>query len=439
VQSKPEYAEAHYNLSFTLSNLGDFDGALRETKRALELDPYYVPQKFELAIDLEYEDPELSIAPDLGGVERQTESVEEFAFDPRLLDSLFTELAPTPSSTPAVAEADPYAMAADYLTKGLYDRAAAEASRALARGAPRAEGLTLLGEVFARQGLHGEALERYREARAEKSDHPRALMGEAKALLMLNRGREARPVAEQLLFTAPTDVDVLMLAASARAEAGDPAAALEVLDAARKTAPARSDVHKQTGDVLRSVGDNESAIASYRHALELDPDFAVVRYELARVLAARGLIREAETELLSALDAVPTYAEATLELATLRRKTGASKEALELLIDLMQRDPYHFDALLALGETLFELGRKSDAATAFKRVRRFDPSHVGALYFEGVLLAEKHRYREAIERWHKAIELEPGGEYARRARRDARTAADLQHIFSARDTAAAGS
>ena len=39
IQARPEFAEAHYNLSFTLSNLGDHEGALRETKRALELDP----------------------------------------------------------------------------------------------------------------------------------------------------------------------------------------------------------------------------------------------------------------------------------------------------------------------------------------------------------------------------------------------------------------
>jgi tetratricopeptide (TPR) repeat protein len=96
IQAKPEFAEAHYNLSFTLSNLGDFDGALRETKLALELDPYYVPQKFSLAIDLEYEDPDLSVVPDLGGEHRLTEEVDTFTFDPTLLDSLFTELAPPP-------------------------------------------------------------------------------------------------------------------------------------------------------------------------------------------------------------------------------------------------------------------------------------------------------------------------------------------------------
>ena len=37
IQARPGVAEAHYNLSFTLSNLGDFEGALRETKLALGL------------------------------------------------------------------------------------------------------------------------------------------------------------------------------------------------------------------------------------------------------------------------------------------------------------------------------------------------------------------------------------------------------------------
>src|SRR6185503_11275471 len=94
IQAKPNHAEAHYNLSFVLSNLGDFEGALRATKRALEIDPYYVPQKFELAIDLEFEDPDFTIIPDLGGDKRTDGAVEEFALDTHVLDSLFTELAP---------------------------------------------------------------------------------------------------------------------------------------------------------------------------------------------------------------------------------------------------------------------------------------------------------------------------------------------------------
>ncbi len=73
VDADPDFAAAHYNLSFVLSQLGDFDGALRETRRALELEPLYVPQKFSLTIDLQYEDPTIAIAPelaaDIGGEE----------------------------------------------------------------------------------------------------------------------------------------------------------------------------------------------------------------------------------------------------------------------------------------------------------------------------------------------------------------------------------
>jgi len=70
------------------------------------------------------------VQPELGGERRQTSEVSQFSFDPKLLDTLFTELAPAPEPEPKVVlEAEPYAMATDFLSKGLYDRAMAEAYR----------------------------------------------------------------------------------------------------------------------------------------------------------------------------------------------------------------------------------------------------------------------------------------------------------------------
>jgi len=139
--------------------------------------------------------------------------------------------------------------------------------------------------------------------------------------------------------------------------------------------------------------------------------------------------------LLAALDAVPTYTEATLQLCALRRRARRPAEALATVIELLQRDPFNLQALLALGETLYETERRTDAGTAFGRVLRFDPRNACALYYEGSLLAEQHRYRDAIGRWQQVVELEPDSEWSQRARRDARTATDLQHIFSARPVA----
>src|SRR5688500_9606703 len=138
-----------------------------------------------------------------------------------MLHSLFSELTHAPR-TPVLAmlptEANPFAMAADFLSKGFFDRALAETKRALGRGGDPARGATLTGDIFARQGLWGEALERYHDARRLAPDKPAAMMGEATALLRLGRAREARLVAESLLHRLPRDIDALMLASAARGE-----------------------------------------------------------------------------------------------------------------------------------------------------------------------------------------------------------------------------
>jgi len=382
IQSRPTYAQAHYNMSFTLSNLGDFEGALRETKQALELDPYYVAQKFDLAMDFEYEDPDLGIQPDVGGAERRSEdSVAEFAFDAASLDGLFTELAP-PKSTPTGTrsyDSSPYAMATDFLSKGFLDRASAEISRMLGRGAPEGEGTALQAEIFARQGLYGEALERFREAQRLDGSLTLARIGEVRCLIRLGRPAEARPIAERLVSEGPNDVETLMLAASACADTGNPASALALLADARGVAPHRADVLQMTGDVSRRIGDVDAAIDAYRAALDLDEGFVIVRVQLARLLEEKGDNIGAEQELVAALEALPTYADGALALAVLRRRLGRYEEALDLLIDVLHRDAYHFDGLIALGDTLAAMGRIADALHAFGRVVRFDPTHVVAL------------------------------------------------------------
>ena len=432
IQSRPRYAEAHYNLSFALSNLGDFEGALRETKLAIEIEPYYVAQKLELAIDLQYEDPDLSIQPDLGQ-ERRVDAVEDFSFEPGALDSLFMELGhgarPATGAAPA-APANAYAMAADLLSKGFLERAQSEVARAMAMGADRIRGGTLLGDIFSKRGLWGEALERYRDVRREASSDLAAVKGEATALLRLGRAMEARHVAELLLPMAPGDVDCLMLVASARGDAGDPRGGLAALELARRAAPTRADVQRHIGDLAWKLRDTDAAITAYRNALQIDPQYAVARFQLANVLMERSLWLDAERELLLALDAVPTYAEATLALCRLLRRVGRPDDAMPLLIDLLQRDPYQFDGLIALGETLLELGRRDDADIAFKRVLRFDPEHVGALYWEGAILVEQERYREGVEHFQRVVDMAPASEYARKARRDIKSATDLGRRFA---------
>jgi len=440
VEADPQNAGAHYNLSFTLSNLGDFDGALRATKRALELDPYYVSQKFALAIDLQYETVSIGIVPEISADVAADNLSGEFAFDQRLVDNIFKELAPpaTPQPTPvglAKKPEDPLALARDYVSKGMMDLAVAEATRAVQRGADRGQAATLVGDSYARRGLHGEALERYREARTLDAANAAAALGEVKSLLAMQRPAEALPLAEALVANTPGDVEVLVGVAKARAATGDAAGALTALREAQTRAPDRADLHKLQGDIALKVGDRHGARQAFRAALDLDQGFVQVWLDLGRLHEQDEEWRDARRAYEEALEALPTFHEASLALADLLRRTGSVRSAVVRLADMLEQDPYDLDALLLLGRALLDDKRNEEALAAFRRVLKFDIEHAGALFYLGATLARLQRYSEAVDAWERVTRIDPGGPFAQRARMHARTAVDLQHIFSTPDAA----
>src|SRR5207253_6790825 len=174
------------------------------------------------------------------------------------------------ASPPGLAKKpdDPLALARDYHSKGMMDLAVAEAMRAVQRGADRGQAASLLGDIYARRGLHGEALERYREARTLDAANSIAALGEVKSLLAVHRAAEALPLAEALVAKAPEDVEVLVATAKARAATGDAASALTALRQAQTRAPARADLHKLQDHIALKGRERHGA----RSADRSDPD-----------------------------------------------------------------------------------------------------------------------------------------------------------------------
>jgi tetratricopeptide (TPR) repeat protein len=429
VEADPRSAEAHYNLSFALSRLGDYDGALKAVTRAQTLDPYYVTQGFRLAIDLQYEDPTISVVPEISA-DVTTEVVgQNLQFDAGVLDNLFRELARPGIGDAPRSPSDAFALARDYLNKGFLELASAEANRAMGRGGAPAEGHLLLANIFARRGLHGEALERYRAARGAEPDLKEARLGEVRSLLALGRQREAAGEAEALVTVYGDDVDVLVALAESRLASNDPAAALEALVGARGRAPQRADLLKLEGDIAMGMGDFETAESAYGAALELDPGLVQVRVALGAVFERRERHADAEHQYRAALDALPTHTQAAVALANLYRRMGRARAAVNLLVDILAVDPSEIDGLLGLGHALLDDGRLEAAGEAFARVLARDEAHVGALFFSGVVLARRKEYRAAVQQWERVIAHDPGGPFAHRARQHARTALDLERIF----------
>src|SRR5256712_11871677 len=210
------------------------------------------------------------------------------------------------------------------------DVAGAEAVRAVQRGPKRAEAAVALGDIFAKRGLYGEALERSRQAGGLEPQRADALLGEVKALFALGgeRATEARALAEQLLTLTPEDVEALVAVARGRAAAGDAAGALTALGQAQTRAPERADLRKLQGDVALKVGDRSGALAAYRASLELDPGYVQVWLDLGRVHEEKEEWDAAEQAYERALEALPTFYEAALALANLLRSSGRLRQAI---------------------------------------------------------------------------------------------------------------
>lgn len=428
VDADPNLAGARYNLAFALSQLGEFEAALRETSRALELEPYYVPQNYALALHLPGEEGIIQVAPDLMG-ELSGAAAGEFVFDPALLDSLFEEIAPPAPEEPLKAAADPFALARDYLSKGLLELATAEASRAVGRGAPRDEADILLGEVYARRGLHGEALERFQSARERNPENPRALLGAVASLLALDRHSEAVPAGELLVEVAPTLAEAWSSRARIRLGLGLAGPALEDAREASRLDPGCAEHLLLEGTAARQLGDFEGALQACRAALALDKGLAQAWLVVAEIEVARGNLAEAVEGYRRALEILPAHRQGVLALAQLLCRTDRAGEAVTLVASYLQAEPFALDALMILGQALHQDGRPAEAVRAFDRVLRFEADRADACFHRGAARAALRQYRAAIADWDRVVALEPRGALASAARAHARSARELQGIL----------
>ncbi len=424
-------AVAHYNLGFCLSHLGRFDEALQETKRALELESYYVPQQFALTVQLQFEETTIPVAVSVLEDHRHDAPPGTFDFEPGLLDDVFADLAPdeVSSATHTPEATDEFALARDYLAKGLLDLASAEASRAMRRGAPTSEAAIVEGEIFMRRGLFGEALERFQLALEHDPTGRAALRGATEALVALERGAEAVVAGDRLVDVAPTWADAYAARARARRLVG-------VLDGARRDAeeaarhrPGDPDLLLLEGSLARAQGDLAGAFRIYSAALQLDDGLAQAWYELGVLEEQRGNRQEACAAHWHAVRLLPTHLGSTLALAWLLRRDGVVQEAIRLLVDFLLAEPMATDVLTLLGQLLLDDHRPNEAQRVFERALRYSPDHIGALFHLGVALARRREYGRAVEAWERVVDLSPTGPLAAEARRHARSAQDLAVIF----------
>lgn len=401
VDGRPTHAEARYALAQVLEALGDQDGAVRETQQALSLSPVRKDARLSVGIELQRECPD-AVGPvelltlrggtPLAGVQLAADAVDD------LLPDVLTGQSP-----PA-------------------ERGVEQRVRAACQAA----------DDYAVRTLHGEAVERYRDARelldgdvagqalpTELSLWQRAAMGEARSLCLLHQAAAALPLLRRVIAMLPNEPEVLALCAAALADSNLQAPRDEsrgvLMRILRQDVDSAALLHF-AGDVSLRLADESLALGFYRRALAIDPARPTPRVAIARLLRLRGDLLAARLELVAALASAPLWREATVELARVHRDARRLAEARAVLVGHLGRVPTDLEALALLADVLTAESRYDDARVAVDRLLRHDPDHPVALWLDGLLLTEQSRLRDAVGRWSRLSRLADAEPYSTRAR-----------------------
>ena len=108
-------------------------------------------------------------------------------------------------------------------------------------------------------------------------------------------------------------------------DTGEPARAVELLQAAIAARPGQAVYHNNLGNALRALGRGDDAERAYRDALERDPDYALAHYNLGALLLDLGSENFARDALERALALHPGLAAAALALAGLLLRTNRTR------------------------------------------------------------------------------------------------------------------
>jgi tetratricopeptide (TPR) repeat protein len=145
------------------------------------------------------------------------------------------------------------------------------------------------------------------------------------------RPQAAAATAARLRERHPGDAVVTGLLAAAKAELGEPEAALALAREALELDPTRPEAHYNLGQLLLAQQGPAAALPHLRRAVELRPHFAAGWYRLSFALERLGRRDQVLDGLRRALAAEPSFREAYKTLASLLFREGEDAEAIRYL------------------------------------------------------------------------------------------------------------
>ncbi|RMH00611.1 MAG: tetratricopeptide repeat protein [Deltaproteobacteria bacterium] len=241
-----------------------------------------------------------------------------------------------------------------------------------------ADVLLLRGRIARAQGLRGEALLRFDQAKEVAPEDPRPIAERIRLLVEAHDFATAKRDVELAQNKFGEHVEVLLAAAELAIATGRGDEALELLGRAAAAASSDARVYLAMGRVYAMRMALDEAKQAFEKARELDPSRVEASAELARLYAklrrydeGMAVLDEHEKLLAEAKDARTARAELALARARLLLDKGERSAALEALDRALDEHRGHLGARLERARLLRAMGEdakaESDLAFVFER------------------------------------------------------------------------
>jgi tetratricopeptide (TPR) repeat protein len=330
---------------------------------------------------------------------------------------------------------------------------AEEAARELVAAHPHdPQSHVSLGWVHDDQDHDAVALEHYRRALEVDPGSSSAKRRQVAALRALGRWEDAETAAGELIAAHPDDPNSYVSLALVHDDQDRDEEALAQYDRALRIDPRDSYVLRSRIDSLRALrrwddaeaaarevialhpGDpmayvnlgwvyddqdrDEEALAQYERAVDVDPlNHAARRWQVAALRALRRW-DEAEAAARDLIAAHPGDLNAHLNLGWVYDDQDRDEEALAQYERAVEIDPANYAARRAQVAVLRALRRWDEAETAGRALVAAHPGNPMAHVSLGWVHDWQNRSEEALARYQRALDIEPGNVYALRSRVD---------------------
>jgi tetratricopeptide (TPR) repeat protein len=294
-----------------------------------------------------------------------------------------------------------------------YKGALENLSRAVELGDRDGRNYGLIGFAYLNLENPLAAEEAYRNAILQQPEVRDWKLGLARALLAMEKNKEAVALFGALIDAEPDDADAWMLQANAYLGLDQPKAAAVNLEAVRMMGKAKTQTLVLLGDIYMNSGMFDSAKRAYLEVIRTDKRGTSfdTAYRAADLLIRTRAWGEAN-EILASID--KRYGKSLsnddeLKVLTLKAKVaraqGRPKEAAALLQSIVDRDGTRGDALIELAKYHQSLGNTEKALLLVQRAENLSAFEYSALLEHAQFLVSARDYAQAAQLLRKALAM----------------------------------